>query len=68
MKKYIQPMLYIEFLSAETSFLVGNQSRPESDQGSGDVFSNQALYDDLEDAYPTKGNDLWDDAYQNDGI
>lgn len=65
MRKYIQPKIDISL--NEVILLAGiNLSNGEGNEG--DFFTNQALYDDLEDAYPTKGNDLWDDTYQNDGI
>ena len=66
MKKYIQPMLYIECLSAEASILGLPQSAPGNGPGSGDVFSNRGGFDDeLQDHYLGRPGGLWDEEDQD---
>ena len=69
MKKYIMPNTDIEIVALGANILeTSNTPQAHNSVSEGDQLGNLGLFDGLEDAYPTKGNDLWDDAYQNDGI
>ena len=67
MKKYFKPIVEINRTGLEGSLLIGNQSKPQNEEGSGDIFSNQGGFDDdLFDKYEKSGG-IWDDN-EVDGV
>ena len=61
MKTYIQPQTSIEH--AEMIIMAGLSLKGAG--GDGNQLGNEGFFDDMEDSYPPKDKNLWDDAYSN---
>ena len=61
MKKYIIPSITIDPMIFKMNLLAGSLDKHD-EYSTADPLSNNSLFDDMEDAYPPKDKDLWNEA------
>ena len=62
MKKYIMPITDIEKTTLSISILEPSKPQAVDSISESEQLGNGVLFDKMDDAYPPKGDGLWDDA------
>ena len=62
MKKYIMPITDIEKTTLSANILQTSKPQAHDSVSQGEQLGNGALFDEMDAAYPSKDNSLWDDA------
>ena len=62
MKKYIMPITDIERTTLSASILEPSKPQAVDSISESEQLGNGVLFDKMDDAYPAKGDGLWDDA------
>ena len=61
MKKYIIPSITIDPIIFKMNFLAGSDPQAKNQVSNADALSNNSLFDDQENTYPSKDKGVWDE-------